>query len=194
MRRGRKAEFRRLAVEVRAEIGLDQFACLDPRDIADAYGYPVVRVSDAQLPSHLLDRVALSLSQRWSGALVGDGKLSVIVDNDFQPAARRNSTIAHEVAHILLEHPLQVAVTYERSCGAGKDWEDEASHLAAELLIPWDAAVRAAKKGQDDETVAGIYGVSVALARWRMNATGARMIAHRATRPRGSSAPPTRRP
>ena len=46
MRRGFKTEARMLALELRAELGLDAFGQFDPYALADEYGVPVFRLSD----------------------------------------------------------------------------------------------------------------------------------------------------
>ena len=177
MQRGRKAELSRLAIEVRGEVGASSTDPLDPRVIADLYGFKVLPVSGLGLPPAALSERQMSLSERWSGATVSDGRYAVILENDFHAVGRRNATIAHEVSHILLEHTLQPHLTYERHCGAGKDLEDEADSLSGELLIPAEAARRAARIGASDEQVAEHFRVSVPFARWRMNVSGARRVA-----------------
>ena len=57
--------------------------------------------------------------------------------------------------------------------------EDEAAEIAGELLVPFDAAKLLARRKATNEEVALQFGVSVDLARWRMDATGARLIARR---------------
>jgi hypothetical protein len=56
---------------------------------------------------------------------------------------------------------------------------DEAADIAGELLVPFDAAKLLARRKATNEEVALQFGVSVDLARWRMDATGARLIARR---------------
>jgi hypothetical protein len=63
--------------------------------------------------------------------------------------------------------------------------EEEAAELGAELLLPKAAAIRAAWASRTDAQVAEQYDVSVQLASWRMNATGARLIVTRALAKRG---------
>jgi Zn-dependent peptidase ImmA (M78 family) len=164
-------------VEVRREIGAKPTDPIDPRVIADLYGFKVLAASGLGLPSVVLGELQTSLSDRWSGATVSDGRYAVILENDFHPVGRRNATIAHEVSHILLEHSLQSHLAYERHCGAAKDMEEEADSLSGELLIPGDAARRAARVGARDNQVAEHFGVSVPFARWRMNVSGARRVA-----------------
>jgi hypothetical protein len=47
------------------------------------------------------------------------------------------------------------------------------------LLVPWAAALRAARAKKSDEEVAELFDVSERLAGWRMNGTGARIVAQR---------------
>ncbi|MEV6491844.1 ImmA/IrrE family metallo-endopeptidase [Actinoplanes sp. NPDC051633] len=86
---------------------------------------------------------------------------------------------------MLLEHEFDRVLFAAESTGgchnpANKDQEWEATELAAELLLPYDAAHPAARARRSDEQVADDFEVSVQLAGWRMNATGARLVAGRA--------------
>jgi Zn-dependent peptidase ImmA (M78 family) len=63
-------------------------------------------------------------------------------------------------------------------CGE-REQEDQANELGGELLLPTSAAHRLARRGASDEQVATHYGISIEMARWRLNATGARLIADR---------------
>lgn len=66
------------------------------------------------------------------------------------------------------------------------EWmEKEASEMAGELLLPAQAAKRAAISGKTDAQVAAEFDTSMELARWPMNATGARTIASRAAQKSG---------
>lgn len=177
MQRGRKAQLARLALEVRVEVGSEPTDPIDPRAIAALYGFQIMALSQLGISVGLFGVGRLFTADHWSGALVSDGRSAVIIENDFHPWGRRNATVAHEVSHILLEHPLQSHVTYERRCGAGKDFEDEADSLAGELLIPAEAARQAARRRASDGEVANYFGVSVPFARWRMNVSGARKVA-----------------
>jgi hypothetical protein len=57
--------------------------------------------------------------------------------------------------------------------------EQEADRLGGELLIPFDAALAAARKRWSDEDVADAFEVSLPYARMRMNLSGARKIVSR---------------
>jgi Zn-dependent peptidase ImmA (M78 family) len=106
----------------------------------------------------------------------------VIVTNPFHAPTRRMSSVCHEISHIVLEHEAEGPQPFS----GGRAWngtqEREADWLAGCLLIPLAATRAAARDGRSDVTVADMYGVSQELAAWRMNATGARILAKRQAR------------
>jgi hypothetical protein len=79
---------------------------------------------------------------------------------------------------------------YERHCGAGKENENanEADLLSGELVIPAEAARQAVRRGAQDDQVAKFLGVSVQVARWRMNVSGACRVSNAGPRVEGQSA------
>ncbi|RAO63428.1 hypothetical protein LUPAC06_00154 [Micromonospora saelicesensis] len=131
--------------------------------------------------------VAFFASERpdvWSAALVPAGTGQFIVENTAHLPRRRRYNIAHEMAHVLLEHEfdrVMFSAEGRRGCAnpASKDQEWEAAELGAELLLPYAAAYEAAKAHKINEQVADLFDVSIPVARWRMNGTGARIVAQR---------------
>lgn len=186
MRRGFKTEAKSLALELRAEIGLDAYAPFDPYAFASEYGIPVVQLSglDGAARDHFLRADGSALS----GALIPNGSGVVILENDAQPLTRRRTTMCHELAHVVLEHQFGVSLSDERKCGLGGDQEAEADWLSGEMLIPNDGAFRLARANATDEEAADAYDVSLSVARWRMNHSGARKVMERA-RAKWSQAP-----
>ncbi|KXO99704.1 ImmA/IrrE family metallo-endopeptidase [Tsukamurella tyrosinosolvens] len=177
MRRGFKTEAKRLALELRSEIGLDAHVPFEPYAFAAEYGIPVVQLSDleGEARSHFLRADGSVLS----GALIPHGTGLIILENDAQPLARRRTTMCHELAHVVLEHQFGVSLSDERRCGLGGDQEAEADWLSGEMLIPTDGAFRLARANATDEAAAVEYDVSLAVARWRMNHSGARKVIER---------------
>ncbi len=177
MRRGFKTEAKRLALELRSEIGLDAHAPFEPYAFAAEYGIPVVQLSDleSEARAHFLRADGSALS----GALIPHGTGLIILENDAQPLARRRTTMCHELAHVILEHQFGVSLSDERRCGLGGDQEAEADWLSGEMLIPTDGAFRLARANATDEAAAAEYDVSLAVARWRMNHSGARKVIER---------------
>ncbi len=185
LRHGFKATARRLALDVRAELGVDPFAPLDPYALADLYGIRVFDLSAPWLPTEAVRHFTGPAASAFSGALLSTGTATVIVENHVHDDTRRRSTVAHEMAHVLLEHEFGVLVTDGTGCRPGprptssSAVEQEATELSGELLVPCDAARAAAFRDWTDASVARHYRVSERLARWRMNVTGARRIACR---------------
>lgn len=178
MRPGFKAAAKRLAMELRAEIGLDAHAPFDPYAFASEYGIPVVQLSD--LNGAPRDHFLRAEGSALSGALIPNGTGVVILENDAQPLTRRRTTMCHELAHVVLEHKFGVSLSDERKCGLGGDQEAEADWLSGEILIPRDGAFQLARVNATDEQAAHTYDVSLAIARWRMNHSGARKVMERA--------------
>jgi hypothetical protein len=181
LRRGFKKQARELALEVRAELGTSVFAPLDPYALAELYGIEVFDLTHPDLPAESVRHLTEVRPQVFSAALVPlvpSG--AIIIENHVHHPRRRRSTMAHEMAHILLEHPFGPMLTDGNGCrSAVAGIEAEAAELSGELLIPADAARVAAFRGWSDGLVANHFRVSLALARWRMNASGARRIACR---------------
>lgn len=184
MRRGFKSDATRLAVEVRLEVGLDEFAALDPRALAELYGIPVYPLSEMDrfgCPSETISYYADDQRATFSAALIPWGSARVIVDNDFHGLPRRTSSISHEMSHVVLEHDFVASIIGPDGCRAGnKTVEEEAEWLCGELLITSKAARMMANRGATDLDVARRFGVSPERAAMRMNASGARIIARRA--------------
>lgn len=182
MRHGFKAHAKRLAVEVRAEIGLGPYERLDPRDLAAEYGiriYTVAALATACDPA-VADWVRGPGQGLFSAALVPFGTGRFIIDNDLHAPTRRASSIAHEMAHVLCEHEFtEVLITADGCRAASREDEDQADWFGGELLIPEAAAVRAARADWTDQQVADAYGVSPRRAAMRMNASGARQRVRR---------------
>lgn len=180
MRRGFKSEARKLALELRAELGLDAYGQFDPYALAVEYGIPVFQLSDlGQDPAacEAAAHYAQDGSVTFSAALVPAGSTRIILDNDAHDPRRRRNSVSHEMSHLVLEHEFgQVLLTGDGYRAFSPDKEEEADWLGGELLIPYTAAERAARLDWDDEQVADAYDVSVPLARMRMNYSGARRV------------------
>ena len=180
MRRGFKTEARKLALEIRSEVGLDTYGKFDPYALAGEYGIPIYRLSD--LGRDLAARAAAAHyaqdgSATFSAALVPAGSVRMILENDAHDPRRRRNSVSHEMSHLVLEHEFsQVLLTSDGYRAFSPDKEEEADWLGGELLIPYAAAERAARLDWDDEHVADAYDVSIPLARMRMNYSGARRV------------------
>lgn len=181
MRRGFKAEARRLALELREEVGATANARFDPYALAELYGVDVVRLSDLDCSEAAYHHFSVVRSDSFSGAVLPVGTAVVMLENDSHVAVRRRSTASHEMAHVVLEHPFDATIVSDDGCRTAKsEHEEEATWLAGELLIPTDTARRLGVRGIRDDEAAAHFDVSVEMARWRINVSGGRKIRRRA--------------
>lgn len=178
MRHGFKTEAKRLALELRAEIGLDAHVPFDPFALAEEYGIRIIKLSE--LPCKEGHHFLRAQGSAFSGALIPIGTSLAILENDAQPITRRRTTMCHEIAHVVLEHDFAMSLAAdERKCGLAGIQEQEADWLSGEILIPYDGALRLAWKDATDNEAARAFDVSLAVARWRMNQSGARTVSDR---------------
>ncbi len=176
-----KAQLKHLALELRQEIDLDPFEIFHPYRLTELYGIDVYQLCDLECSPEAMAHFQVTRSEVFSGALVPVGTGAVIIENDVHDPFRRRSTAAHEMAHVVLDHPFTATMVNERGCRTAEpEHEAEAAELGGELLLSFEAAKRLAWSKLSDEDAASQYGVSVEIARWRLNATGARKIAARA--------------
>lgn len=181
MKRGFKAFAKRLAVELREEVNLSSAEPFDPWSLAEQWGIDVLPLLDVDCSAEAMRHFTVTNPGVFSGALIPVGTGAVIVENNTHHLVRRRATTSHEMAHVVLEHQFGGSLVNERGCRtADKTQEEEATELAGELVVPFEEAKRLARRDLIDEEVAAKFAVSVEIARWRMNATGARIIAARA--------------
>jgi Zn-dependent peptidase ImmA (M78 family) len=136
----------------------------------------------------LVDRAELEeLDQLQPGAFSAatfhlPGGRTVTVYNPCNDNGRTNSDIAHEIAHILLNHEVrelqQIGGHTFFTCNP--EQEEEANWLAGCLLLPRALLLREAYAGSDPATVAQKHHVSLPMARFRLNASGVLLQARRA--------------
>lgn len=186
MRRGFKSEAERLAERQRAQLGLRPADPLKIIDLAENLGVRIYSASD------LVDRSALEALERlqpgaFSAATfhMPDGD-TVAVYNPLSEPGRTNSDIAHELAHILLDHRLRdlQKIGGNTFFACDPEQEEEANWLAGCLLLPRPLLLREAYAKATPESIAQKYHVSVPMARFRLNASGVMMQARRSPRAR----------
>jgi hypothetical protein len=173
VRRGFKAEAERLATKLRAEMGKRAYDPVDAVELAQHVGADVRRADELTSRAKLetLDEVQPGA---FSACTFTVGDRHIIVYSPLASPRRTSSDIAHEVAHILLDHELKSVETIGGvsffTCDA--DEEQEANWLAGSLLLPRPLLYRAAKRGLDSAEIARAYNVSERMAAFRLRTTG----------------------
>lgn len=108
----------------------------------------------------------------------------IIVVSPLRTAGRQNSDIAHELAHIMLNHDLS-EICRElngmpfRTCKPNE--EEEATAFGGTMLLPRPLLLSAARRRATIDEIASQYDVTVEMARFRYNTTG---VAKQSARPR----------
>lgn len=174
LRRGFKADAERIAGVVRRDLGLEPLERLDCFALADAWGIPVVSLgglredgaSDASI------RRLMSPDAGFSATTIVVGARRLIVYNPRHEPGRKASSLAHELAHVILEHGAAPAI----GVGGCRYWdgpqEAEADWLGGTLLVPRAGALEWMLESDDITAGARNFGVTVELFRWRINHTG----------------------
>lgn len=176
---GFKAQANRIAIGLRRQMHIAAVAPVDLDCLADRLGLSIVPISKFSdwSPASVTQLVARDPGA-LSALLLRLGRRRLILVNDGHSRRRRNSSIAHEISHVLLAHaPLQLF----DSAGCRRldqGMEDEANCLAGHILVPNEAAMEIVCSGLRPDTACNRYGVSQRMLDYRLNASGAR-IRHR---------------
>lgn len=176
-----RADARRLAEEVRREYGYSPRDVFDPWAVAGSYGITVVPLTRCGGPNDAVRHFTGPRREALSAFLVPDGTGWVIGENDSHDLVRRRANVSHELGHVLCEHRGTSLLLPDGNCRDGNPTrEREAHEVMGELLVPSTAVIGMVVRGVDDDRIADHFRVSVQMARWRANVSGARQIAARA--------------
>jgi hypothetical protein len=172
-----------VAREERLDMGLDSCDPLDPYELARLHlvpVYPIDELGATPLARAAVERLTTTGKHLWSAALIPVGTARIIIENTAHSRERRVSSLAHEMAHHLLEHPFDEALlNAEMKCrNFDKMKESQAKFLSGELLFPQKAARRAAFDDLSNEVLAAHFGVSTHFVQMQMS--GARRFAENA--------------
>jgi hypothetical protein len=135
--RGFKAEANRIALRVRAQMGLDSVDPIDPLAICTHFDIELIRLSDLDQQSAFL----VSDNSPFSAVTVPCGFTTAIVHNDSHHPYRQRSNICHELAHCFLGHKCTPPLTPSGERARDGGIEAEANFLAGTLLMPNEAAI-----------------------------------------------------
>ena len=114
----------------------------------------------------------------WSAVTLGQDSRPLVILNSAQSLARQASSLAHELAHLILNHRMDQTVLSAEGFLLREAWnkeqEEEAAWLGATLLVPRAGLLTAYRASQGLRCLAEHFGVSQDLIRWRLSTTGVR--------------------
>ena len=189
LRRGFKSESERIAERVRAEAHLSTGAQVSSETLAEHLGVELL-AGDALVPLSRFEELRELQDDAFSACTFPpiDGR-TVVVYNPLSSIGRRNSDVAHELAHILLGHELSRVETIGESTflSCNPQQEEEAGWLAGCLLLPRELLLREVGRGRSAAAIADKYDVSEDMAVFRINVTGVLRQTRRGRRSRAAS-------
>ena len=173
--RGFKAQANRIALGLRRQMGLLDTAPMDMEGLASKLRLPVVPVTTfAGLCPGAIRQILDRDPEAFSAMLLPVETGRIILINDKHSFGRKNSNLAHEIAHALLAHSPSQVFSQPGCRSFNKDMEDEAACLSGYILIPNEAASHIVWSHNDLEATCEEYGVSRQMLDYRLNASGAR--------------------
>jgi hypothetical protein len=165
-----KWRIERLARHVREQLGLDQFAVVDPWALADAIPAHIFYPEDL-VPPRLAEAARTVDWDGGSFCLPGETALMVLL-NPTRPKTRQSATLMEEFAHHLLNHqPTRLFV--EPQTGLlrrefNQAQEHEAYDLGATILLPKELVQKEVNRGVSAIDLAKQHGCSPDLVAYRI--------------------------
>lgn len=174
MRRGFKTQAEKLATSIRERLGCTDEEPAPLEKVAGELGISIVSADQLIDRRRLEDLQALQPDAFSAATFRRPDGGRVIVVNPLHPEGRKRSNIAHEIAHIALDHKVrtieQVGELNFLTCDL--EQEEEADWLGGCLLLPRPLLVKAAFRGLSATEIAQKYQTSEHMARFRLNASG----------------------
>jgi len=173
MRRGFKTEAERTALDIRAAMGKRPTDPLDALELARHLGADV-RPADELTTRAKLEALEALQPGAFSACTFTLNGHHVIVYSPLASLPRTQSDIAHEAAHILLQHTVnkvhKIGDVAFFTCDP--DEEQEANWQAGCLLLPRPLLLAAVRRRMSPADIANTHGVSDQMAAFRLRATG----------------------
>ena len=174
LRRGFKAEAERLARDIWKAMDLAPSDRMDAVELAEHVGC-TVRPADALVDIEKLERLyRIQEDAFFACTFELPADRYAIVFNPLMSDARRNSDVAHEVAHVVLGHSLS---RLERLGNVAfltgnKQQEEEAAWLSGCLLLPRFALMSDLMRRKNADTIAESRVLSRNMVEYRVRVTG----------------------
>lgn len=180
LRRGFKSEANNTAKDIRAELSIKPTEPLDPLNLADYLGIPVIGLSTiAQVAYDAHRHFTRREPSAFSAVTVFRGNARTIIHNDAHTEGRQASNLTHELSHALLLHEPTPALN-DSGC---RLWdptiEEEADFLSGAILVPEEAALFIVRQGMSVIDAAKYYGTSKKMMDYRLRITNARVRVER---------------
>lgn len=174
LRHGFRKEAEDYAIEFRQELGLGPATPLTAFQLAEHLEIPVIGLSKVtSMPPEIVDYYRGPGNSEFSATSLCDGTYREVIHNDFHHPNRQNSSVMHELAHIILGHPPKPPLMEDSCRHFDPVAEYEANQLGFTLLVPKKAALVAYEQFPSRAAAAAAFGVSVQVMELRIRITDA---------------------
>jgi hypothetical protein len=185
--RGFKAWAERTSLSLRKDLGLTPSAPFDAYALAKYLDIQVLTPRQVPgLSQAAVNQLLVNDPWGWSAATLAIDGYSLIVYNPQHSKGRQASDLAHESAHLILDHkPAMLIMSQDGEMVIrtyNQQQEDEANWLAGCMLLPREALWSIRRRQLSDEQACSEFGVSPAMLRFRLNTSGVNMQLHRTRR------------
>lgn len=169
--RGFSSKAEKIAEDYRIKLNVHPCDHLCAFKLADYLGVSVCQPHDYELDATLLERVS-----GWSGLyLINEHGEKIIIHNTLHSPARQQSTVMHELAHLLCNHPLPDDIIIPTLPFLRRyilQHEQEAEYLGATLQITRKGLVWARRKGMAVAQIADYFKASEEMVKYRLQVSG----------------------
>jgi len=175
--RGFKTWCENTSKNLRRELGLASSDPMDSFSLAAHMGVTVWQAEEVPgVDKKTLNTLLRDDPESWSALTVHAGAMHAVILNSTHSGGRPASNLAHELAHMILDHaPARVDVSEDGLLmlqSFDRLQEDEATWLAGCLLLPRVALAASDGAGNSIRTIAKRFGVSPGMVKYRLNVTG----------------------
>jgi Zn-dependent peptidase ImmA (M78 family) len=179
LKRGFKANAERLAKEYRDKLNIHACSALCAFMLAEYLQITVYKATDFIKSHDYLELLSGTNGYDcgWSAlTMITAAGNRIIIHNPFHSAARQQSNIMHELAHIICRHERsQKNYDFEIPFGMhefDEIQEEEAKCLGSTLQLPTPGLLWSNKKNMSTEAIAAYFNTSSDMVLYRMNTTG----------------------
>ena len=174
LRRGFKSEAERITARLRDQLDVPSAEPMPLENLAALLGVEIC-AGDKLVPrKRFADLEAIQPDAFCACTLQPSPDRKVIIFNPISSKPRQKSDVAHELAHIILDHALSRIERLAEITFLSGDitQEEEANWLAGCLLLPRPLLSASVRKGLSTSEIAKASGVSEQMAQYRLNVTG----------------------
>jgi Zn-dependent peptidase ImmA (M78 family) len=179
LKRGFKTQAERTAIDYRKKLGIGQTEPLCAFNLAAHLGISIFTPAEFSVSASDLVNIqgTKGADSGWSAlTMIAESGNRIIIHNEIHSAARQQSDIMHELAHIICKHEQPAPIAHISLPLSMRQFdssqEEEANILGSTLLLPRAALIWAIKRNMTIDEIASLFTASVDMVNFRIRTTG----------------------